>query len=271
MHMFLPLIILGVLGGVFGLLLAFASKKFGVKEDERVEKISELLPGANCGACGYPGCSGYARAIVSGEASIGLCTGCNQEKLNQIAAIMGTEASAQEKKVAFVNCLGTPDRAEKRFKYYGVNSCLEASVIPGGGDKECRFGCLGMGSCVDVCKFDGIHIVNGVAVVDNEHCVGCGACVKTCPRHVISLIPVSAKVTVNCINTGRGLDVKNICKVGCIGCTMCARNCPEKAITMEANLPKVDHSLCTGCGTCAQKCPVHAIVLRNGVAVLNDD
>lgn len=264
----IPFLILGVLGGVFGLLLSFAAKKFAVQQDERIDKLQEVLPGANCGACGFPGCSGYAAAIVKGEAAVGLCVPGGKAVSEKMAAIMGTEAMETEKKVAFVHCTGSPDKAERRFKYSGIKSCLEASVIPGGTYKECRYGCLGLGSCKDACPFGAMTIENGIAKVDKEKCTGCGACVKACPKRLITLVPENAKIDVNCMNPLRGVEVKNNCKVGCIGCTLCARNCPEKAITMVNNLPEVDHSLCSGCGTCTQKCPVRAIVLRNSVAVI---
>ncbi len=265
----MPLLVLGVLGGLFGFLLWFASKKFAVKVDEKEVKLQECLPGANCGACGYPGCSGYAAAVAKGEAKVGLCVPGGQKVSDDMAAIMGTEAEASEKMVAMIRCAGSNDKAEKRFKYSGIKSCLEASTIPGGSIKECRYGCLGLGDCAAACPFGAMSTENGIAKVDKDKCVGCGACVKACPKKVIALVPADAKVAVNCANPLRGPEVKNNCKVGCIGCTLCARNCPEKAITMVNNLPVVDHTICTGCGTCTMKCPVRAIIVQNGIAQIS--
>lgn len=255
-----PAAVLGGLGLAFGLLLAVAAEKFRVQVDPRVEMVRDALPGANCGACGYPGCDGYAEAVVSGEAKPNMCAPGGASVATAVAAIMGLSAEDVVKRVAFVKCKGSPDVAKTRYIYDGVMDCREAVVLPGSGPKACVFGCLGLGTCVAVCPFDAIHIENSLARIDENRCVGCGLCVASCPKGVIELVVQDKRVRVACNSHHRGLDVKNVCQMGCIGCGLCSKVCPEGAITMEDNLPVIDQSKCTQCGKCVEKCPTKSII-----------
>ena len=255
-----PVIVLGVMGAAFGALLAFASKIFAVEVDERQEQIVEALPGANCGGCGFAGCSAYAAAVVAGEAPCNKCAAGGDAAAAKIAAIMGQEAAATEKLVAHVKCSATAGKSQKKFEYSGITDCLAAMRLGGGqGPNECPNGCIGFGTCVAACPFDAIHIVDGIAKVDHEKCVGCQTCVAACPKHVIDMVPYSAPVTVGCASTQKGAVVRKICEVGCIGCKMCERACESDAIHVTDNLAFIDYSKCIGCGKCAEKCPRHII------------
>ena len=252
----------GVLGLILGVALGIFGKIFFVAVDEREVAVREYLPGNNCGGCGYAGCDGLAAAIAKGEAPINGCPVANAEAHAAIGAIMGQEAGAVEKKVAFVKCSGTCDKTERKYNYYGINDCRKAVMVPGQGDKLCSYGCLGFGSCVDACAFDAIHVVDGVAVVDKEKCVSCGKCVAACPKNLIEIVPYSAPVAVACSSLDKGKDVRVACKTGCIGCSICVKQCEFDAIHVENNLAKIDYSKCTGCGKCAEKCPQKVIVAR---------
>ena len=252
----------GVLGLILGVALGIFGKIFFVAVDEREVAVRECLPGNNCGGCGYAGCDGLAAAIAKGEAPINGCPVANAEAHAALGAIMGQEAGAVEKKVAFVKCSGTCDKTERKYNYYGINDCRKAVMVPGQGDKLCSYGCLGFGSCVDACAFDAIHVVDGVAVVDKEKCVSCGKCVAACPKNLIEIVPYSAPVAVACSSLDKGKDVRVACKTGCIGCSICVKQCEFDAIHVENNLAKIDYSKCTGCGKCAEKCPQKVIVAR---------
>ena len=256
----LAAVIIGITGFVVSLLLGVAGIKFAVETDERVGKVRELLPSNNCGGCGYPGCDAMAEAIVAGKAQVSACPSISADNLERIAEITGGSATAAEKKVAFVKCSGSCDKTTIRYHYYGINDCKKLALIPGGGPKGCTYGCMGMGSCVKACKFDAIHIVNGVAVVEKEKCVACGQCVAQCPKHLIDLVPYEASHIVACSSKDKGKDVKAVCEVGCIGCGICAKQCEAGAVAVEHNLAYIDQEKCTGCGKCAQKCPAKIIV-----------
>lgn len=258
---FIPALILGGLGLLFGALLALASIIFRVDSDERIEKIIDLLPGANCGGCGFAGCAAFAEAIVKGNASASGCKVVSEDNLIEIASVMGVECIAEEKKVAFVKCHGTCEFAPDKYEIFGVDDCKVAYTLSGG-PKKCSYGCMGLGSCVSVCKFDAIKIVDGIACVDSSKCVGCGSCVAVCPKKLIDLIPAEQKKIVACSSKDKGAAMKDLCKVGCIGCGICAKNCPEEAITVENFLATVNNDKCTDCGVCAEKCPKKIIVSR---------
>lgn len=254
MNILAPVLALGALGLVFGALLGAAAKKFKVETDERIELITELLPGANCGGCGFAGCSALAKAIANGTAKANSCSGCPLENLKKISAIMGTETEEKEKLVARVLCLGNSAACKNKFNYEGISDCLSA-VRYSGGAKACSYGCLGYGTCVSSCKFGALSIKDGIADIDASLCVGCGVCTNVCPRNVIKLLPMEATTYVMCSSKDKGGVMKNICSVGCIGCKICEKNCPEGAITVADNLATVDYSKCTGCGICTEKCP----------------
>ena len=253
-------IVIAVLGLVLGLFLGFSAKAFHVETDPRLDQVIEALPGNNCGGCGYPGCSGLAAAIVAGEAKVNGCPVGGEAVAKKVAAIMGVEAGESVKLAAFVKCIGDCEKAGKNYEYHGEADCRMAALLPGGGDKSCSFGCLGFGSCVSVCEFDAIRIVNGIAVVDRQACKACGKCAEVCPKHLIELLPVSASYIVACSSKDKGPDVMKKCKAGCIGCGLCKKNCPADAIELADFLAKIDPAKCEGCGTCAEKCPKKVIV-----------
>ena len=231
---------LGILGLIFGVLLGYASKKCEVHVDPRVTQIRQALPGVNCGGCGYVGCDAYAEAVAAGEAKVNLCVAGGNTVTAAIAAVMGVAAGETERKVAFVQCGGSPDKAVWKYDYFGVRDCRKAVITPGGGPKACEYGCLGFGTCVEVCQFDAMHIVEGIAVVDEDACVGCGLCVEICPKNIIEIRKISEAPRVACSSPERGKDVRQVCEVGCIGCGLCAKVCPAEAMVMENNLPVVD-------------------------------
>ena len=246
-------------GIAIGIILGLADMKLHVDVDEKEAAILEVLPGNNCGGCGYPGCSGCASAIAKGEAAVSQCPVGGAPVAAAISAIMGVEAGDMARKVAFVHCNGNCDNAEKKYDYVGVSDCRLMSQAPGGGAKTCSYGCLGGGSCVSVCQFDAIHIVNGVAVVDKEKCKACGKCADICPNHLIDLIPYDAQEAVACKSQDMGKIVNSYCKAGCIACHICEKNCPAGAITVDNNVASIDQETCAHCGVCVAKCPKKAI------------
>ncbi len=258
MSVLIAAVVIGVVGIFAGVLLGIASEKFKVKEDEKAIAIREILPGNNCGGCGYPGCDGLAAAIARGEASPNGCPVGGEEVAKKIAEIVGGETSSV-KMVAHVKCIGNCEKAKEAYEYVGPKNCKIATNTPGGGSKACSYGCLGYGSCVAACQFDAISIIDGIAVIDKDKCKSCGMCVKECPRNIIEMIPYDAGAVVECSSKEFGKGVKAVCQSGCIGCGICQKNCPEGAITVEKSLAKVDYSKCTGCGTCKEKCPVKVI------------
>jgi ferredoxin len=173
---------------------------------------------------------------------------------------MGVKASEKAKEVAFVKCKGTCDKVKVQYNYYGVKDCQQAAVVPGKGEKQCQYGCMGYGSCVKACEFDAIHVIDGVAIVDKEKCVACRKCIPVCPNELIELVPYEAKHLVQCNSKDKGKDVKAICEVGCIACTLCVKVCEFDAIHVVDNIAHIDYDKCTNCGACAEKCPVKVIV-----------
>ena len=244
-----------VISVVLGAILAIASKVFAVETDERAEKILDLLPGANCGGCGYTGCAALAEAILKGEAPVNACASLSKEACDKIAEIAGVTSTGEAvKKRAQVMCSGTHELAVKKYVYAGINDCVSANKLSGG-DKLCPNGCIGLGTCAAACKFGAIHIINGVAAVDYEKCVACGVCVSACPKHIIQLVPFDAKHWVGCASIDKGAVTRSYCDVGCIGCKLCEKACHTGAIKVENNLASIDYSLCDGCDACVEKCP----------------
>lgn len=251
--------LVGGTGLIIGLLLGFAGKAFEVEVDEKEISVRECLPGNNCGGCGYAGCDGLAKAIANGDAAANACPVGGAAVANKIAEIMGTKVDVI-KNVAFVKCSGTCEKSSDRFNYIGTPDCSQAALSTGGGQKSCAYGCLGFGSCVNVCEFDAIHIKNGIAVVDKEKCVACGKCIKACPKKLIELVPYENKHFVACNSNDFGKDVKAVCQAGCIGCKMCTRVCEDHAIEVENNIAQINYDKCTNCGKCKEKCPVKVII-----------
>ena len=252
-------LVVGGLGLVLGCLLAYAYSVFYVPTDTRVEKIVEVLPGANCGACGYAGCSAYAESVVAGKAPVNACSVGKMAVAQSIATIMGVKADEKAEFVARVHCAGDCDSSLKKYNYMGVPDCIAMSRIAGGA-KDCMHGCLGLGTCVSVCKFDAISIVDGVAVIDPEKCTGCGSCIKHCPKQVIALAPKESTVFIKCSSPDKGAIANKKCTKACIGCKLCEKNCPNDAIKVENNLAIIDYTKCVNCGICVEKCPKHALV-----------
>lgn len=258
MKILLPVLIFIGLGLLMGALLALASKLFAVKKDEKAEAIKECLPGANCGGCGYSGCDAYAAAVSSGDAPVNKCSVGGAEAASKIAQIMGVDAGAQVRMRAQVMCSGTGEYAKKKYIYEGIDDCVAASKI-GGGDKMCKNGCIGLGTCVRACPFDAIVVENGVAAVDYSKCKGCGICVSACPKGIIKLIPFDAKHWVGCMSVDDGKNTRKVCDVGCISCKLCQKNCPAGAINVDNFVASIDYDKCTGCDICTDKCPRHII------------
>ncbi len=242
----------GLLISVF---LSIFAKRFAVAVNEKEEAILSVLPGNNCGGCGYPGCSGLAAAIASGEAEVSGCPVGGKSVAEAVASIMGVEAGNITRKVAFVKCNGTCEAAGEDYEYTGPKDCRSAAIAPGRGSKSCNYGCLGFGSCQKVCDNDAIKIVSGIAVIDPEKCGSCGKCVKACPMGLIELVPYDANVRVACSSKDKGNITAKACKAGCVGCGLCVRSCQYGAVTVEDNVAHIDYDKCVRCGACAEKCP----------------
>lgn len=253
-------LIVGAVGLFIGLFLGAAGIVFKVEVDEKEEAVLGVLPGNNCGGCGFAGCSGLAAAIAKGEAPVNACPVGGDAVGKQVAQIMGVEAEESKRMVAYVACQGTCDKTKMDYEYTGIEDCRMLSFVPNGGAKSCDYGCLGYGSCVKACPFDAIHVENGVAVVDKEACKACGKCVAACPKHLISLVPYDAGYLVACSSLDKGPVTMKVCETGCIGCQICKKNCPADAITVENFNATIDPEKCIGCGLCAEKCPKHVII-----------
>ena len=234
---------LGLLGLASGVLLAFAAKKFYVPVDPRVEQLTGILPGANCGACGYASCQALAKAVLKGEAAVNSCIAGSVSTAEKVAAFMGAkfDNAKNHKRIAIVRCKGGKDKAKKKFVYTGIKDCSAAQLIAGG-HKMCAYGCLGHGNCVKVCPFDAIDMgADGIPVVNEDRCTACGKCVAACPRKIIELTSFNQAVYLACVSRDKGKKVKDACSVGCIACGICVK--PEvssqEVITMGGNLPEI--------------------------------
>ena len=252
------LLVVAAIGIIAGVLLVVASHFFGVEEDEKVTKVRECLPGANCGACGYAGCDSYAEAVAKGEAEANLCVPGGASVVNELSQILGVEVSTTEEKVAFVFCNGDCNAVNSDVIYDGIDSC-KASKLIYGGPSACKYGCIGCGDCAAACPVDAICIHDNLAHINPDICIACGKCVKTCPNGVIDIIPKKSKVVVMCNNTEKGAVARKQCKNVCFGCKKCERGCPSQAIKVENNLARIDYDKCSGCRECFNTCVTNCI------------
>ncbi|HHT98317.1 MAG TPA: RnfABCDGE type electron transport complex subunit B [Clostridiales bacterium] len=252
-------LVVAAIGLIIGIMLGIAALKLDFAVDTRELEVRELLPGVNCGACGYAGCDALAKAIAQEEAPSDACPVANSATHKLIADLMGQVVEEREPQLAYVNCAGTCEKAKDKYEYHGLLDCKAAMLVPGEGHKSCSFGCLGFGSCVNVCAFDAIHIIDGIALVDEEKCTACGMCVAECPKDLIELVPKRSEYFVTCISTAKGKDVRTVCSAGCIGCRLCVKACEYDAIDFNNNLAKIDYDKCVNCGECAKVCPVKVI------------
>ncbi|HIU33816.1 MAG TPA: RnfABCDGE type electron transport complex subunit B [Candidatus Pullichristensenella excrementigallinarum] len=258
-------LMIGGMGLIFGAVLAIVGRIFAVKEDPRKAEVREVLPGANCGGCGFAGCDAYAQAIAEGKVEVNRCPVAGEKGAAAIAQIMGVEAGAMEKKVAIVRCRGSLDQCGLRFEYDGPKDCKSAALVAAG-DKNCQYSCLGFGDCEAACPFDAIHVTSGrLAAVDVDKCRGCGVCVAACPRGVLQLRPAEHPVHSTCSAMEKGKVVRDNCTAGCIGCGKCAKMCKFGALTLKNNLPEIDLEKCVGCMQCADNCPTGALAANDAL------
>ncbi len=262
------ILMLSLLGVTLAVILYFVAQKFKVSEDPRIDEVEAVLPGANCGGCGYPGCRGFADAFVKAEdITTMFCPVGGNETMKAAAAIMGKTVEAKDPMVAVVRCSGSPENRNRIVEYNGASSCKLATSLYSG-DTACQYGCLGLGDCVAVCKFDAIYIdpVTLLPVVDEEKCTACGACVKACPKFIIELRkkgPKGKRIYVSCVNKDKGGVARKACTVACIGCGKCVKACPHEAITLENNVAYIDYNKCKLCRKCVEECPTGAILELN--------
>jgi len=254
-----PLVTMGLFGAVFGAGLAYASRKFAVKTDPRVQDLLAVLPGINCGACGFPGCAGYAEAIASAGAEINLCSPGGPEVAEKICSILGVTSTAIEKRIVFIRCQGAATSVRDAV-YDGVQTCALAALV-GDGYLACKNACLMFGDCAAVCPFDAIDWTPGnVPRINPDKCTACRKCISACPKSLITLRPISKSIQVVCRSQDRGAVARQKCKVACIACTKCVKTCPVSAITMDGNVAVIDSTACILCGQCVEVCPTGAII-----------
>jgi RnfABCDGE-type electron transport complex B subunit len=245
------------LGATLGALLAYAARKLHVEQAPRIAEITAVLPGANCGGCGLPGCAGYAEAIVRGECTADKCAPGGVKVARMIAHILGMDVTKMEKRYAVLQCKGG-NMVARKFDYAGVTDCRAAALVQQG-DRICRYGCIGLGTCAAVCPFNAIVMRDGLPYVVEDNCTACGACVRACPNHLFSLVGESKVVVVGCQSHDPGRIVNKICPVGCIACKACEKACPCDAIHVIDNLAVIDYAKCQNCGQCVKVCPKSTI------------
>lgn len=267
----IAVIVLGCIALISAVILYVCSKKFAVHEDPRIGQVSAILPGANCGGCGYPGCSGMASALVKGADAGSIdglfCPVGGSDVMGQVADLLGMAVANTEPKVAVVRCNGTCELRPRIAVYDGLKTCTAVNSC-GAGETGCGYGCLGCGDCVNACAFGAITMnqETGLPEVDEEKCTSCGACVKACPRNIIELRKKGIKnrrVYVRCVNKDKGAIAMKTCKAACIGCGKCEKECKFDAIKIENNLSYIDPEKCRLCRKCVEACPTHAIVAVN--------
>lgn len=258
----LAVLVVTVVGVVCAGLLMLAARYMTVKEDERFPKVRALLPGANCGACGYPGCDGYAQALLSGDVPVNKCIPGADDVASALADFLGKDFEDVVEQVAIIRCEGDCNVTKVKCDYHGIETCA-AAKLQYGSQKACSWGCIGFGDCVKVCPQNAICIVDGIARVDSRACIGCGLCASKCPQSLIEMISDKERNFVICNNRDSGAVTRQACSVGCIGCKKCEKVCPSGAIKVENNLARINQSLCVDCGKCVENCPVGAIANRD--------
>lgn len=270
-YILIAVAVLGAIALVAAVVLYAVSKKFAVHEDPRIAQVQALLPGANCGGCGFAGCSAMAEALVKGadKGSIDglLCPVGGQDVMGQVADLLGMAVSQSDPLVAVVRCNGTCQNRPKVAQYDGMQTCA-AMNLTSMGNTGCGYGCLGCGDCTRACQFGAITMdpETGLPVVDDDKCTACGACVKACPRHIIELRkkgPKNRRVYVRCVNKDKGAVARKACQVACIGCGKCAKVCKFDAITVENNVAYIDPNKCRLCTKCVDECPTGALTKVN--------
>ncbi len=250
---------LGGLTLILASLLVVANRKLFVAEDPRIDEVEEMLPHANCGACGYPGCRPFAEALVAGETRPGRCTVSSADGHARIAGFLGVDVGAEEKRVARLACAGGTNVARKHARYDGLATCAAAAQVAGGG-KGCFWGCLGLADCAEACDFDAIHMdASALPVVSEEKCTACGDCVDACPKDLFSLHPVSHRLWVACRSLEAGDGILEDCEVACTACGRCAMDAPG-VVSMQENLAVVDYAADHATKVPIQRCPTGAIV-----------
>lgn len=254
MEFIYPILIFIVMGLVFGVLLVVISKAFAVPVDARAEKITEALPGANCGACGYAGCADYADAIVNKGAPMNVCLPGGGDAAAAIGEIMGVSVEAAERMLPVLHCNGTCEATKRKFTFDGIQTCASAKRFYGG-TGVCAYGCLGLGDCMRACEHDVISIVDGIAVFCTEKCVSCNKCAAACPNQLIELRPEKKKVDVRCSSRNTGKTAVQSCQNACIGCKKCEKICKFGAIHVENAFAIIDYDKCKSCGLCVKECP----------------
>ena len=250
-----------VIGAVCAVMLVTASKVMAVKTDEREEAVHALLPGMNCGACGFAGCDGYAAALMDG-AGTNLCLPGGTAISEKISETMGVGYEDVATMIAVVHCRGECAVRRDKMEYAGIKSCAAAKQLFSG-PRACIYGCIGYGDCVNACPNGAISIVNGLVKTDTSACFGCGLCEKTCPNMVITVQEAAVRTLVRCSNLEKGARVRKLCERGCIACGKCERECPTGAIAIAENLAVIDYSICDGCGHCVEICPIGCLQSKN--------
>ena len=231
--------VVGIIGLFLGLAVGIVLLFFSVEKDSRIDEILEVLPGANCGGCGFAGCGDLARAIVEKGVDPCCCSACGAEQVKRIGEILGKELKAREKEVAVVYCSGSLSLAPRSAAYNGLNDCRAAANL-GGGGKGCRYGCIGLASCARVCPFGAIEMRDGLAIVHPEICTGCGKCMEVCPRKLIRLVPASFKAHIYCNSLDKPVEKRKHCKIACFGCKKCVKADPEKFNSVGSLVRVVD-------------------------------
>lgn len=262
------LISMGALGVVFSIGLAIASKQFHVESDPLIDNIEAVLPGINCGACGFAGCRAFAEGVAAKKAPTNGCPVGGAEVAAKVAEVLGQQATETRRKVAQVLCKGGFSEAPRRANYQGPADCRIVHLTQNG-DKGCSYGCLGCGTCVEACRFDAMRMnENGLPEIIEDNCTACNACVEACPRDIIVLVEERQGVHIRCRSLAKGKETRSVCSVGCIACRRCEKECPVDAITVNDNLARIDYDLCINCRKCVAVCPMNTIDEQDGKPII---